>query len=341
MEAVKKILTSEKLELLVQKLREEGNHLIAPVEKNKRVEFAVISSLNEMAKDYILTKQSAKPVVFPKAETLFHFTQGKDNLDLKDRNTEEFPGVVLIGGRPCDAWGFNSLRAIFTWDITDSLFARKLEKLTIISMSCTKSDSFCFCTSVNMGPGSTKGSDILLTPVNDREYLAECITDKGKQIAQRYQELFAEAGEIDKEKYLADVPVVFNLEKLLTTLPKSFNNKVWEEQSLRCIGCGACAFVCPTCACFDIQDVTNGKSGYRKRSWDSCGFSLFTLHTSGHNPREVQSARWRQRVMHKYAYMPERQQVVGCVGCGRCSRSCPSDMNLKEHMINLVEEVAQ
>jgi len=116
---------------------------------------------------------------------------------------------------------------------------------------------------------------------------------------------------------------------------------LWVEQSLRCISCGACAFVCPTCACFDIQDITIGAEHSRKRSWDSCGFSLFTIHTSGHNPREVQSQRWRQRVMHKFAYMPDRQQIVGCVGCGRCSRACSVDMNLKEHLINLAEEIAK
>ena len=75
---------------------------------------------------------------------------------------------------------------------------------------------------------------------------------------------------------------------------------------LRCLGCGACAFVCPTCACFDIQDEGGREAGQRLRCWDSCGFALFTLHTSGHNPRQLQSQRWRQRSMHKFAYYPER-----------------------------------
>jgi sulfhydrogenase subunit beta (sulfur reductase) len=106
---------------------------------------------------------------------------------------------------------------------------------------------------------------------------------------------------------------------------------------MRCLGCGACAFVCPTCACFDIQDEGSRAGGKRLRCWDSCGFAMFTLHTSGHNPREEQSQRWRQRLMHKFAYMPERQQVLGCVGCGRCSRACPADMEIREHILAVLE----
>ena len=337
-----KILKQTSLEKLVVKLKEEGKQVLAPVKKNDLVEFAEISTLQEMTEDYIVTVQSAKAVAFPKVETLFDFQTTKENVIISEKDIKAVPETILLGTRPCDAAAFEALNAIFTWDhLNDNFFVERLKKTTIIGISCIKSDGRCFCTSVNGNPGATKGSDILLTKIENGNYLAEIITEKGQAIVAKYSDLFETAAEVDKTKYVADVPVKFDLKIILEKVPNAFENGLWVKQSLRCISCGACAYVCPTCACFDIQDINNGHEGHRKRSWDSCGFGLFTIHTSGHNPREVQSQRWRQRVMHKFAYMPERQQVVGCVGCGRCSRSCPADMNLKEHLINLAEEVAK
>jgi len=337
-----KLLKQSSLEKLILKLKEEGKQVFAPVKKNDIVDFSEIASLQEMTEDYIVTVQSAKAVAFPKVETLFDFQISKSNVAITEKDTQSLPEVVLLGARPCDAAAFEALNAIFTWDnLNDHFFVQKLKKTTIIGFSCSKADDKCFCTSVNGNPGSTRGSDILLTKIDNGNYLAEIITEKGQDLAAKYADLFEAAPEVDKNKYLADVPVQFELKAILDNISGAFDHPLWVKQSLRCISCGACAYVCPTCACFDIQDINNGSEGHRKRSWDSCGFGLFTIHTSGHNPREVQSQRWRQRVMHKFAYMPERQQVVGCVGCGRCSRSCPADMNLKEHLINLAKEVAK
>jgi formate hydrogenlyase subunit 6/NADH:ubiquinone oxidoreductase subunit I len=181
---------------------------------------------------------------------------------------------------------------------------------------------------------------MLLTRLSDGNYLAEIITPKGEALVQLAPELFQAGPTESKEQNIANVPQIFEVKDLADKLQHSFDKlEFWAEQSFRCLGCGACAFLCPICACFDIQDEGNQQQGKRLRCWDSCGFSLFTLHTSGHNPREVQNQRWRQRLMHKFSYMPERLGVLGCVGCGRCSRACPVDMNILEHIEHVVEPV--
>lgn len=335
MEIKQKILSKSSFEQLVTKLIKDGNRVIAPVKEKDQVNFREIKALSEMDNNHIVTKLSAKSVVFPKVEVLFEFEKTKENTSLKEVSPDTIPNSVLLGVRPCDAYGFSPLTAIFTWDYKDNIYSTRLEKTTIIGLSCTNSDEFCFCTSVYGGPGNTTGSDILLTPMKNGDYLAEIVTDKGEKLVSVYPDLFSATEEIDKKPLLADVPVRFDLKNIQDKLPELFKDeKFWEKRSLECLGCGACAFVCPTCACFDIQDEKNK----RLRLWDSCGYGLFTIHTSGHNPREIQSHRWRQRVMHKFSYMPERLHSLGCTGCGRCSRACPADMNILKRLINISEE---
>ena len=327
-----KYITKAALKNWLEKIKADGKQLYAPVKQGDRTDFKSVGSVDEISLEHIQTTQSTKATAFPRAEKLFSYKKESGDVKLQDYNAETLPEVVIFGQRPCDAAGARPLGSIFNWDTPDKPFNERRKRITVISLSCTRCDEYCFCTSMNGSPGNSEGSDILLTPVNE-DYLVEIVSEKGKELVEKYGNLFEKAPDgIRKEDYLADVPVRFNVEEILRKLPELFESKLWDEQSKRCIGCGACAYVCPTCACFDIQEDAKGSSGKRIRCWDSCCFSLFTLHTSGHNPRSVQSQRWRQRVMHKFSYMPERLSVIGCTGCGRCSRACSVDMNLAENL---------
>lgn len=334
----RKVLSQESLATLFEKLRAAGTRIVAPRKRGEQVLFEQVSSPGELCLESIQSTVSAKETVFPRYEELFRYELGSKDIKLQDAKEEPVP-TLLFGIRPCDARSFAVLNSVFTWDSHDRFFEQRLQRLTVVSIACTQADDFCFCTSVGGGPGDTQGSDIQLTPLGGGRYLAEILSEKGQAVVAAAPEAFAAAANEKKEEHLADVPVRFDLGKLTAGLPGLFGKEeLWIEQSLRCLGCGACAFVCPTCVCFDIQDEpAKRQCGKRVRCWDSCGFSLFTLHTSGHNPRSRQSARWRQRVMHKFSYFQERLGYLGCVGCGRCSRSCPADMNLAEHLKKLAE----
>lgn len=334
----RRLVRNGSLEKLFEILRKNEKMIVAPSARNGKTSFRYAENFSDLASGHIQTTQSSKEVAFPRTEKILDYSKSTGGMSVKGIEVSEMPEIVLWGVRPCDAMGWSELSAIFNWDFRDEIYNNRLSRVMVIGISCERADEYCFCTSVGGHPGNTEGSDILLTRMGENgDYIAEIITGNGELVASMAPGLFEVADNFQKERYLADVPVKFDREVIRPKLDKLFESNEWINQSLKCLGCGVCAYVCPTCACFDVQDEAHGKSGSRVRCWDSCGFSVFTLHTSGHNPREVQSQRWRQRIMHKFSYMPDRLSVYGCTGCGRCSRACPVDMNILEHLISIQE----
>jgi formate hydrogenlyase subunit 6/NADH:ubiquinone oxidoreductase subunit I len=330
METTRKLIRKQSLGKLYNHLSASRKVFAPVIAADKQIEYKYNPDFADVTFEHIRSTLSVKNVVFPKVENLLHFVNGKSESTITDIDINKIPEVVLWGTHPCDNNALDALRSIFCWDNKDEFFAKRMERLVVIGLACHLSDEYCFCTSVGLSPDSAKGSDILLSQLQNGDYLAEVLSEKGKSIVDLLPDLFET---VTGEKVVtAEVKHKFSYEQVTEKLAGAFEHPFWVANSLRCIGCGACAYVCPTCACFDIQDETKGKNGLRYRSWDSCGFGLFTLHTSGHNPRHIQSQRWRQRIMHKFSYMPENNNTLGCVGCGRCSAGCPVDMNIAEQL---------
>lgn len=330
-------LRRDQMDALLKALQGAGCRVLGPLRKGDRVEIGELTPGNGPELDAVQASGAAKGAAFPRCEELLRYRTGQGEVEIEDRQPSGGP-VVLLGVRPCEAASFDALEAVFGWDPPDRFFLERRERLTVISVACTRADEMCFCTSVGGGPGDTRGSDILLRPAGDR-FVVEVVTEKGRLLADGPVASCLQTFGDEKPDALADVKARFDSQDVTRKLPALFDQPgLWLDQSLRCIGCGACAYVCPACVCFDIQDEPDGLyAGRRLRCWDSCGFGLFTLHASGHNPREVQSQRWRQRVMHKFSYYPDRFKTLGCVGCGKCSRACPADMNLAEHLGAIAE----
>ncbi|MBM4035818.1 MAG: heterodisulfide reductase subunit A [Planctomycetes bacterium] len=269
-----------------------------------------------------------KRLFFPETEVILEFDDGSaKGLSLR---VPEPPATerVVLGCRPCDAAALAALDQVFEWDYDDVRYRRHRGRTTVVAFACTEPDAACFCTSVGGSPHGEAGSDALAFPTKDGGALIKPLTDKGIKLIERLDGIVepAPAGTT-----LPEPPAVapkFDVERVKPWLDAHFEDPFWTEATLACLGCGACSYLCPTCHCFDIVDEATWNRGERRRNWDSCSFSLFTLHASGHNPRPTQAARYRQRVMHKFKYFPDRFGRLACVGCGRCVRTCGAGQSL-------------
>jgi ferredoxin len=195
---------------------------------------------------------------------------------------------------------------------------------------------------VGGGPFDEKGLDVILYNLKD-SFLAKSLTEKGEAFLDKAQagkeadnasvKRAEELAQSASDKIKAHVLTDRLREKVINEL---FDAPFWEEVAFSCINCGTCTYLCPTCWCFDIQDEVLGKEGDRIRNWDSCMFPLFTLHGSGHNPRDNKFQRVRQRFMHKLKYYVDKyKNGVQCSGCGRCIRYCPVNIDIR-YVCNLM-----
>jgi ferredoxin len=243
---------------------------------------------------------------------------------------------VVLGARPCDARAVAALDHVFNWDFQDALYNRRRELTTIVTLACRSHDAHCFCTTVGSGPADPCGSDAMLFDSGDGQYELQLLTEKGRRLfAGTATDAAASSAAPPASASQNAPPDRFDLDALGKFLAEGFERPEWAEAALRCMGCGACAFTCPTCHCFDMVDEGNPRGGSRVRNWDACQFALFTAHASGHNPRNNQAQRQRQRLLHKFQIYPEKFGELLCTGCGNCSRNCPAGLGIR----GVIEEI--
>lgn len=330
-----KFIKDKDLETLIARLVDAGTKVIAPV-KGKAVEMKTITQPSEASFDAPLPRSPLKSLFFPPTEPLFAWQRKKTDVEIIEvKNT--FEPRLILGCRPCDAAAVAVLDRVMGWDYRDELWFGRREATTIATIACPGLDDACFCTATGIGPDSQKGSDLFLVPVSGG-YHVIVVTEKGGALVAAHPGLFQDAnGSSEAEKYMHDARRRVELQAELDVaavrkwFEGNFEHPIWSEIATRCHGCGACAFVCPTCHCFDIVEEPDGITrGTRRRNWDTCQTALFTVHASGHNPRPDQASRYRQRVNHKFAIYPARFGELLCTGCGRCTRMCPAGMDIAE-----------
>lgn len=280
---------------------------------------------------------SFKEVLLAVNETLFYFTE--DNTAVP-RGPEK---DILIFLRSCDLHAVKRLDEIYLRNgFEDFYYARIRQRVRFILMGCRTSCDSGFC--VSMGTNRCDFYDGYVKPEGDilygdfkREELEPAAMEGGDGPGGDLK-----AGCV-KTEVMPDY-VTENKEKV--TLPKNLSNEafgkeIWREYGDRCIGCGRCNFVCPTCTCFTMQDIfykDNPKVGERRRVWASCQVDGYTDMAGGHGFRRSQGERMRFKVMHKIHDFEKRFGYPMCVGCGRCDDVCPEYISYSNCVNRLAAE---
>ncbi|MDR2169740.1 MAG: 4Fe-4S dicluster domain-containing protein [Planctomycetaceae bacterium] len=343
-----KVLTSGKLNEVISFLISGGKQVVAPVLSGDKYFYCAISDSGEAVFDSaVKSSGSVKEFFFPRHEKICGYCHEGKELVVTD--AELFSGEqVIFGVRPCEAASLPILDKVFGWDFQDRFFQMRRERTTVITLAC-EPDDFCFCTSVGLAPDMELGADAMLIPAGKDNFEVRIFTDKGSAIFDGNLSETKSTSASETESLAATTATTTATTSTATTanvtdkttdkavnLPESkfeaayvqryltdnFADEVFDRLSIRCLGCGVCTYVCPTCHCFDIVDEGGAFCGERVKNWDSCQFAFFTHHASGHNPRGNQSARQRNRIQHKFRIYPEKFGHILCTGCGNCARQC-------------------
>lgn len=313
------IISDKALRELINAWLGHGKHIAGPSTiRDNTVLYKWLNRSEDLVLEGVLRpSNSIKEFLFPRHEKLYGYKIDGKKIELVEPTLPEAEQII-IAARPCDAASLPILDHVFNWDFHDVFYNRRRNLTTVVTLACQDHDAHCFCTAVGSGPGDERGSDAMLYRLGNGQYEVRCFTDKGRALFEGKLEQSTRVGEVGPgpEKRL-------DMDSIREFLNNDFESPAWKTMTMRCIGCGACAYNCPTCHCFDIVDEKTGANGARVRNWDACQFALFTAHASGHNPRTVQSQRQRQRIYHKFEVYPAKFGETLCTGCGNCSRICP------------------
>ncbi|WP_367325329.1 4Fe-4S dicluster domain-containing protein [Streptomyces sp. HUAS ZL42] len=364
------ILDRDGLDALVVALVAHGRTVVGPTVRDDAIVLAELTSADQLpygwgveldAGRYRLVRredgaafahsagpQSWKSFLHPSRERLWSTDRTPDGGLSFTGDEPEAPAYAFLGVRPCD------LRAIAIQDrvltggrYADTGYGRRRSKAFLIAAECTEPGATCFCISTGGGPAADPGYDLALTEVVDEDghrFLVRVGSDEGARLLAEVPHRPAD----DDTEATARVSVDTARDRMGRALPPvdlrslmggSLDAERWDDVAARCLTCGNCTMVCPTCFCTTTEEVTDltGDHAERWQRWDSC-FDLDFSYLHGGPVRTSARSRYRQWLTHKLSTWHDQFGTPGCVGCGRCIAWCPAGIDITEEVAALHAE---
>ena len=277
------------------------------------------------------TTMPPKDLLFPQTQKMYHYDVDK-NGSYRIYEYDESQEQVVFGIRPCDMRSIVCLDEVFlTKGFVDEFYENARNKLLSVCIGCAQAAETCFCESMGVDPQLAPNADIMLQDCGDFfNVIAQ--TEKGEAELATWA-AFTEDGE--GQPVDPGLTLKVSMDGVVDKLENMYDAPIWDNLSVKCLNCGTCTYVCPTCHCFDISQENRRKDGVRFRCWDSCMFSEYTMMAGGHNPRPEKLERVRNRFMHKLNFFERRYGMSLCVGCGRCVEKCPVALDITR----LIDEI--
>lgn len=302
--------------------------IYAPVEKGDNADYRLMtaSSIPEISYNCVIPVLPLKAFFFPIKENV-----GQDPISQKR---------IILGVRNCDLMALKLLDAVFLdEDFLDIHYEARRENTILIGNDCQAIKETCHCTSYGLAPYPEENMDITISPAGDLLYLT-VFTLRGKSFLNKL--------EIKGLREVEGLPEsVYNKRNAIRNLLKKQNidlpgledtkaallntsDEFWKEYAAKCVSCGACSVICPTCHCFLLID----REKFEKvKNWDACQYPAFEKVAAGEDPLKKLSKRLKNRYECKYIHKPAMFDVLACTGCGRCIDACIGKIDKNEIII--------
>lgn len=367
----KAFLEANHLQHCFDSLKQSGYRLVGPTLENGAIVYDELTSINDLpigwtdaqeGATYRLKKRddaaffgyavgphSWKKYFLPSARRLWRAEREENGFRIIDEK-EEVPKLALIGVRACELHAIAIQDKVFLEGAyVDPYYKAQRENVFIVALNCSVAGGTCFCVSMKTGPKATFGFDLALTEVLEGErhyFVVEAGSERGEALLREIPHEKAsaeEAAAADRviSRAAQQMGRSMKTDDVKELLYNNLEHPRWDDVAARCLACGNCTLVCPTCFCTTVEDVTDLTENQteRWRKLDSCFTMDFSYIHGGGSVRSTHKARYRQWMTHKLATWWDQFGTSGCVGCGRCITWCPVAIDITEEVRAIRENV--